>query len=93
MSLSTTMTQLPSPIRGDARDLAVARLAELDRMMLAGARTRRKNGELQAYVQEAAAQLLPFRDRMLPDAYDHAVEAAVDRLIRDHERLPTLAFE
>jgi hypothetical protein len=38
-------------------------------------------------------QLSPFRDRLPSDAYDRAMESAVDRLLRDRERLPTIAFE
>jgi hypothetical protein len=42
---------------------------------------------------EAAEQLLPFRDRLPSDAYDRALESAVDRLLRERERLPTVGYE
>jgi len=42
---------------------------------------------------EATDQLLPFRDRMPADAYQRAVESAVDRLLREREQLPTVSFE
>jgi hypothetical protein len=42
---------------------------------------------------EATDQLRPFRERMPADTYQRAIDAAVDRLIREHEQLPTLTFE
>jgi hypothetical protein len=88
-----SLQALPSPIRGEAREQAIAKLAALDRLMMDGARRRAAPADMQAYLQEAGAQLLPFRDRMAPDAFEQALAAAVDRLIRDREHLPTLIFE
>ena len=42
---------------------------------------------------EATEQLLPFRDRMPADTYQRAIDAAVDRLLREREQLPTVSFE
>ena len=47
---------------------------------------------LQAMRAEASTQLLPFRDRMPADTYQRAIEAAVDRLLREREHLPVVAF-
>jgi hypothetical protein len=80
-------------IRGEARERVIARLAELDRMMLDAARAQMEAADLQAMRLDAAAQLLPFRDRMPGDAYERALDAAVDRLVREKEHLPTLTFE
>ena len=84
---------LPGPIRGETRDRVVARLVELDRMMLDVARAQADAAVLEAFRAEAMEQLLPFRDRMPADAYQRALDSAVDRLIREHEKLPTVSFE
>jgi hypothetical protein len=83
----------PGPIRGEARERVVARLTELDRIMLDAARTQVDPRVMQSLRTEAIEQLSPFRDRLPSDAYDRAMESAVDRLLRDRERLPTIAFE
>jgi hypothetical protein len=88
-----SLSDLPSPIRGETRVRVSARLAELDRAVLEEVRRRVDAGALQALTQEAADQLAPFRDRMPADAYDRAIETAVDRLLRDREQLPIIAFE
>jgi hypothetical protein len=75
------------------RARAVARLAELDRIMLDAARAQADPAVLRNVRAEAVEQLVPFRDRMPADAYLRALESAVDRLLRDHEQLPTLTFE
>jgi hypothetical protein len=84
---------LPGPIRGETRDRVVARLVELDRMMLDAARAQADAAVLEAFRVEAMEQLRPFRDRMPPGVYQRALETAVDRLLREHEKLPTVAFE
>jgi citrate synthase len=83
----------PGPIRGEARERVVARLTELDRIMLDAARAQVDSGVMQSLRAEAMEQLSPFRDRLPSDAYDRAMESAVDGLLRDRERLPTIAFE
>jgi hypothetical protein len=84
---------LSSPIRGETRARVMSRLAELDRLMLAAARAQSDPVVLQGLREEAAEQLRPFRDRMPPDTYARALEAGVDRLLRDREKLPTVTFE
>jgi len=84
---------LPSPLRGETRERITSRLVELDRMMLDAARAHVDPAALASMHAEAEAQLLPFRDRMPSDAYQRAIDAAVDRLLRDREQLPTLIFE
>jgi hypothetical protein len=83
----------PGPIRGDVRQGMTARLVELDRMMIDAARATVDPAALQLLRAEASDQLRPFRDRMPADAYSRALDAAVDRLIREREQLPTIAFE
>jgi hypothetical protein len=83
----------PGPLRGDIRERIVARLVELDRVMLDAARAHTDRETLGAMRAEATDQLRPFRERMPADTYQRAIDAAVDRLIREHEQLPTLTFE
>jgi hypothetical protein len=83
----------PGVIRGEARARVSARLVELDRAMLDAVRRCADPAWLQTLRQEAADQLAPFRDRMPKEAYDQAIETAVDRLLRDREQLPVIFFE
>ena len=84
---------LPGPLRGETREQITARLVELDRMMLEAARAQAGPADIQAMRTEAAEQLIPFRDRMPADAYDRAIDSAVDRLVREREQLPIVVFE
>lgn len=84
---------LPGPLRGETRERITARLVELDRLMLDAARAQADPAAIHAMRVEASGQLLPFRDRMPADAYQRAVDFAVDRLLREREQLPTVAFE
>lgn len=90
---ASSFADMPSPIRGEARAKVSARLAGLDRLMLDAVRRQSDAGTLQTLRQEAAAELAPFRDRMPTDAFERALEAAVDRLLREREQLPTVTFE
>ena len=83
----------PGPLRGEVREQILRRLVELDRMMLDSARAHADPATVHALRAEATEQLLPFRDRMPADAYDRAINSAVDRLLREREQLPTIAFE
>ena len=81
------------PVRGETRQRITARLDELDRMMLGAARAAMDPAAVAMMREEASQQLLPFRDRMPADEYQRAIDSAVDRLVRDRERLPTVSFE
>lgn len=89
----SSFADLPGPIRGDERARVCRRLAELDRMMLDAARQSADESALQTLRAEAAAELAGFRDRMPAGEYTRALEAAVDRLLRERGQLPTVAFE
>ncbi len=84
---------LPGPLRGETRERIMARLVELDRMMLDAARTQADPAAIDAMRAEAAEQLLPFRDRMPADTYQRAIDSAIGRLVREREQLPTVSFE
>jgi len=79
-------------LRGAARDEAVARLAALDRAVLGAARAELA-GERDALVRDAASELQPFRARMTHEAWSAAIEAAVDRLIRERLGLPVIELD
>jgi hypothetical protein len=68
-------------------------LRQLDAELLAGARSQCDPRTLVQLEAEADAELAPFRDRMSTEAFDLSRRAAVDRLIRERNRLPTVAFD
>ena len=78
--------------RGAARRAVVDRLGEIDRALLASARG--AAGPVADEVEtEARAELASFRSRLDADAFARAVDASVDRLLRDRLRLPVVRFE
>ena len=83
---------LAGPLRGEARERVTTRLAELDRMMLDAARVQADPVDVQRMRAEASEQLRPFRDRMPGEAYERALESAIDGLLRERERLPMVSF-
>jgi hypothetical protein len=89
----SSFSDLPGPIRGEARARISGRLAELDRLMLDSARAHADAATLQSAREEAAIQLAPFRERMPADAFQHALDAAVDSLLRERAKLPVVAFD
>jgi hypothetical protein len=80
-------------LRGDAREILLARLRVLDSDLLKTARTRCDARVLIGLEVEADRELAPFRGRMPEAAYQQARQACIDRLVREHLRLPTVAFE
>jgi hypothetical protein len=78
---------------GQQRDALAERLAILDRELLDAARSEMDERQLQALVSQAEAEIAPFAARMSADARAAAIGAAVDRLVRDHARLPVLNRE
>jgi hypothetical protein len=79
--------------RGQARDALVERLRDLDRRLLLSAREAAGPGVVEALRVQAALDLEPFRDRMRPAAWEQALDAAVERAVRDRARLPALVVE
>lgn len=80
-------------LRGDARSALVARLAEMDRVLVAAAWESLDESGREAVGREADQELAPFAGRMAPDAYSRAREASIGRLVRDRERLPMVTFD
>jgi hypothetical protein len=80
-------------LRGDAREILLARLRVLDADLLRTARAGCAANLIQGFQTEADRQLAPFRSRMPESVYGRSREACIDRLVREHVRLPTIAFE
>jgi hypothetical protein len=81
-----------SGLRGEARRLLIARLAELDVELLRAARGLLQEPERMTLQREADEELSAFRQTMAPAVYARAREAAVDRLVRERLNLPVLTF-
>ena len=80
-------------LRGEAREALLHRLRALDAHLLQAARAVCDTPTLRRLDGEADVQLAPFRQRMPEAIYAQSKEACIDRLIRDHFRLPVIAFD
>jgi hypothetical protein len=80
-------------LRGERREAVLRQLRDLDGRLLDAAREAADPGTLQRLAAEADAQLSPFRDRMPTEAYARSRQACLERLLREHARLPTIAFD
>jgi hypothetical protein len=77
-------------LRGDARQTLIARLAALDAEVLEAARRSLDEQARARLMGEAEGEVARFRERMAPEAFDRARQAACNRLIREHFGLPTV---
>jgi hypothetical protein len=80
-------------LRGQAREALLERLRALDLRLLQAARAGCDAPTLHRLDAEADVQLAPFRHRMPAAVYAQSKQACIDRLIREHLRLPLIAFE
>ncbi len=80
-------------LRGEARRAFIDRLRELDARIIDAARQQCDTATLARIGVEAEAELEPFRSRMEPAAYQQSRRASVDRLLRGHAGLPTVAYD
>jgi hypothetical protein len=80
-------------IRGDAREVLVDRLRQLDASLIDALRHRCDQPTLERLAAEADEELKPFRARMPAEAYQQSHQACVDRLLRERAGLPTVAFD
>ena len=80
-------------VRGDAREILLDRLQELDASLIEAVRAQCGAETLEKLAAEADEELRPFRGRMPSGAYQQSHRACVDRLLRDRARLPTIAYE
>jgi hypothetical protein len=79
-------------IRGDARRAMNERLATLDAALLSVARLSLATEDLEELRRESFSLLGPLVDQMAEDARGRAGERALDQLVRERFRLPTLTF-
>jgi hypothetical protein len=77
--------------RGEQREDVRRALDALDRMLLDAARAASPPEVLARIDAEARRDLQPFRDRMPAAAFEQAVGAAADRLLRESARVPEIA--
>jgi len=77
-------------VRSDARTVLIDRLTANDRDLMLAAREALDSSELDDLRRETARELEPFRSRMPADAFRETSEAALERLIRERWRLPSL---
>ena len=80
-------------VRGDAREILLDRLQELDASLIEAVRAQCGAETLEKLAAEADEELRPFRGRMPAGAYPQSHRACVDRLLRERARLPTIAYE
>lgn len=77
-------------VRNETRAALLERLTVIDRDLMTTAREALDPSALQDLRREAARELEPFRSRMPADAFRETSEAALERLIRERWRLPSL---
>ena len=79
-------------LRGAARQALLDRLAALDAEIVHEARATFDDAARASFAREAETELAAFRAGMTQDAFARALNAAIDRLVRERVRLPTIAF-
>ncbi len=79
-------------LRGEARQALLDRLAALDAEIVRQARATLDDGARSSLAREAEAELAGFKSGMTAEAFARARDAAIDRLVRERVRLPTIAF-
>ena len=80
-------------VRGDARTALVERLRALDARLVQAARDACDATTLQRLNADADRELAPFRQRMPAEDYAQSKQLCIDRLVREHLRLPVIAFD
>jgi hypothetical protein len=79
-------------LRGDARQALLAPLSALDAELMQQARAALDDGARASLLREAESELAGFRSGMTAEAFARARQAAIDRLVRERVKLPTIAF-
>ena len=79
-------------LRGDARQALLDRLAALDAALVQQARATLDDATRASLMREAGSELAGFRIGMTAEAFARALDAAMDRLVRERVRLPTITF-
>ncbi len=86
----TAMRDAARRAKGAERDALMSEAQAIDRELGAVARRAAAPDLLAALAREATRDLRAFRDRLAPDRWQQALDATVDRLLRDRWALPTL---
>lgn len=86
----TTLRDAAKKARGDARDAIAAKLGPLDAELRDVARRSAPPDLMTTLEREARQDLAAFRDRLAADRWQQAIDATVDRLLRDRWGLPSL---
>ena len=79
-------------LRGVARQSLVDRLAALDAELVQQARATLDDETRASLMREADSELAGFRSGMTAEAFARARAAAMDRLVRERVKLPTITF-
>jgi len=79
-------------LRGDARQALLDRLSALDAELMQQARDALGDMARAALIRDAEAELAGFRAGMAAEAFARARDAAMDRLVRERVKLPTITF-
>ena len=79
--------------RGATRQRLIAQLADADGELAASLLDMADTSLRARLREEAERDLEPFRERMPRAAFQQAVEASSDRLLRDHFKLPRIPFD
>lgn len=79
-------------LRGEARQALLDRLAVLDTEIVRQARATLDEGTRSALGREAEDELAGFKSGMTAEAFARARDAAIDRLVRERVKLPTIAL-
>lgn len=79
--------------RGAVRDQILVSIRPLDAQLIAAARVAIGDVVLQQLQQQAADELANFKSRLDQSAWHAAVEATVDRLVRDRLALPVINLD
>jgi hypothetical protein len=87
-----TMRASARQARGAERTALIERLSELDAALMAAASREIDADGARALRAEAEAEIAPFAGRMTADARAAAVQAALDRLVRDAAGVPVIRF-
>jgi hypothetical protein len=73
--------------------MLIERLRVLDKQLLDAVHAQCDADTMESLSTEADEDLAPFRGRMAPETYEQSRRSAVDRLLRERRKLPTIAFE
>ncbi len=88
----TELRDAARTLRGEARAELLARLGPLDARIVARTRELADPALLDDLDREASDELRPYRSRLPEDRWQRAVDATVERLLRDRWGLPTLTL-